>query len=81
MGREKISDWKKRVKIRELGTNSKSQHSAVILMMNMTGKPGEGGIQIDTEKLGSNDGLKVLLEELENLYQENSTQSIGIPSY
>ena len=64
MSRKKISDWKQRIKIRELGTDFQPQHRAVILMMNLTGKPGEVGIQIDTEKLGSNDGLKVLLEEL-----------------
>ena len=70
------ADWKKRVKIWQMGTEIKKEHQAVKLVMNMSGKPDEVAIQIDPEKLGSEDGVKVLLEELDKLFEEDKTQSI-----
>ena len=59
-----------------MGTEIKKEHQAVKLVMNMSGKPDEVAIQIDPEKLGSEDGVKVLLEELDKLFEEDKTQSI-----
>lgn len=85
MGGEKIpkledgtnySDWKKRVRLWEMGTDIKEEHRAVKLVMNMSGKPEEVAIQLDAEKLGAAGGVKVLLDELDKLYEEDKTQSV-----
>ena len=69
-------DWKKRVRIWEMGTDVKPEHRAVKLVMYMSGKPEEVAIQIEAEKLGSAEGVKLLLKELDKLYGEDQTQSV-----
>ena len=85
MGGEKVpalkdgtsySDWKKRVNIWRLGTDTKPEAQAIKLVMNMSGKPEEVAIQIAPEKLGSANGVRDLLAELDKLFEEDKTQSI-----
>ena len=85
MGGEKIpalkdgtsyTDWKKKVRIWEMGTDVKVQHRAAKLVMHMGGKPEEVAIQLDPTQLGAEGGVKVLLDELDKLYEEDKTQSI-----
>ena len=70
------SDWKKRVNIWQLGTDTKAEARAVKLVMNMSGKPEEVAIQIAPTKLGAENGVAVLLEELDKLFEEDKTLSI-----
>ena len=70
------ADWKKKVRIWEMGTDVKPQHRAAKLVMHMTGKPEEVAIQLNPEQLGAAGGVKVLIDELDKLYEEDKTQSI-----
>jgi transposase InsO family protein len=70
------ADWKKRVQIWLMGTEVKKNHQAPKLVMYMSGKPEEVAIQIEPEKLGAEDGVKVLLTELDKLFEEDKTQSV-----
>ena len=85
MGGEKIpsltdetnySDWKKRVKIWQIGTATKKPQQAATLIGWMTGKPEEVAIQIDIEKISDVGGVDYLLLELDKLFEEDKTQSV-----
>ena len=68
--------WKKEVKIWQLGTGATKRQQASKLIMNMAGKPKEVAIQIESDKLGSDDGVTELIAELDKLYEKDSTQSL-----
>ena len=68
--------WKKKVDIWKLGTNAKPEQQAAKLIMHMRGKPQEVAINISTTKIGSADGVKELLTELDLLYKKDTTQSL-----
>ena len=68
--------WKKKVDIWKLGTNAKPGQQAAKLIMHMRGKPQEVAINISTSKIGSADGVKELITELDLLYKKDTTQSL-----
>ena len=68
--------WKKKVDIWKLGTNAKPEQQAAKLIMQMRGKPQEVAINIPTSKIGSANGVKDLLTELDLLYKKDTTQSL-----
>ena len=63
--------WKKKVEIWKLGTNAKPEQQAAKLIMHMRGKPQEVAINIATSKIGSANGVKDLLTELDLLYKKH----------
>ena len=70
------SDWKKRVAWWETATSVKPEARAATLIMNMFGKPEEVAIQLDSTTLSVDGGVKLLIAEMDKLYEKDQTQSI-----
>ena len=85
MGRDKVpalgektnyDDWKKRVKWWQKATDTKPENQAATLIMHMSGKPEEIAIQLDVDGISVQNGVQLLLTELDKLYEKDATQSI-----
>ena len=85
MGKDKVpvlnerinyDDWKRRVDWWQKATSVKPEARAATLIMNMSGKPEEVAIQLNETELSVDDGVKLLIAELDKLYEKDQTQSI-----
>lgn len=85
MGRDKVpvldgktiySDWKKRVDWWQQATSVSPEARAATLIMHMSGKPEEVAIQLNSATLSVDGGVKLLIAELDKLYEKDQTQSI-----
>ena len=74
--RTNCEDWKRRVTWWQKATTVKPDARAATLIMNMSGKPEEVAIQLNETELSVAGGVKLLIAELDKLYEKDQTQSI-----
>ena len=70
------SDWKRRVNIWKMATKIEKGKMAATLITHMKGRPEAAAIQLDITKLCDNDGVEKLIQEMDKLYEPDSTQQV-----
>ena len=66
---------KKEMQIWELATSLDKTKRALIVFLSLEGKAREAVLELDTEVLNSEDGMKNLFEKLDTLFLEDINQS------
>ncbi len=65
------SKWKMEVNLWENVTDLAEDKRALALALTLEGKPREVALGVDADKLKANDGVKVLIAELDKMYEKN----------
>ena len=73
--KDKYNTWKKDMQIWELATSLDKTKRALIVFLSLKGKAREAVLELDTEVLNSEDGMKNLYEKLDTLFLEDINQS------
>ena len=73
--KDKYSTWRKEMKIWELVTSRDKSERALMVFLSLEGKAREAVLELNTEVLNSEDGIKKLYEKLDTLFLEDVNQS------
>ena len=69
------NDWKKEVSIWQIATDVKSEKQAAAIFMILEGKSRQAVLEMDIARLNCNDGVKNLMEKLDELWKEDVNQA------
>ena len=65
------TDWKKEIEIWQIATSIKEEKQGAAIFLSLTGKSREAVLELTTDEIKGNDGVKKVIQKLDELWKED----------